>query len=311
MTERVYILVGPTAVGKSEIALRIAEKLGAWIISADSRQVYKGMDIGTAKPSETERARVRHFLVDVADPDYTFSAADFLSSVHDILRKASEQRRIVLVVGGTGLYVRALVKGFNLANTPRINEIHNELTAKFESDGLESLVKELEELDPKAAKAIELKNPRRVIRALEIIKATGKPIDEVRGACGPDEFEFIVIGLKRNRESLNERIRLRTYAMIHSGWIEEVRELMERKLHTESPAMTGIGYKEIREYLDGKITLDLAIEKIVIRTRQFAKRQMTWFSAEDYISWIDLESDDEQGDVAEKILDLFYEKSMR
>ena len=311
MTERVYILVGPTAVGKSEIALRIAEKLDAWIISADSRQVYRGMDIGTAKPTESERVRIKHFLIDVVDPDHTFSAGDFLSNAHDILQKAAEQKKAAMVVGGTGLYVRALVKGFNLANTPRISEIHESLIQRLEKDGLESLVDELKELDPKAAQAVDLKNPRRVVRALEIIKATGKPIDEARGRCDSDECEFVVVGLKRQRESLNERIRLRTYAMIHAGWIEEVRGLMERNLHLESPAMTGIGYKEIREYLDGEITLELAIERIITRTRQFAKRQMTWFNAEDYIDWVDLESDDKPEDVAEKILSMFCENSIR
>jgi len=307
MNKRVYILVGPTAVGKTEVALGIAEKLDAWIISADSRQVYRHMDIGTAKPSQADRMRVRHFLIDIIDPDSTFSAGAFLASAHDVIDEAFEKDVNILIVGGTGLYIRALVRGFDLADTPRIDEIRNELEEQLERDGLESLVEELRTLDPKAFEAIDSLNPRRVIRALEIIKATGKPLDDARGSRISEEMEFVVIGLRRERDSLGERIRLRTYSMLHAGWMDEVRELMKMNYPEESPAMSGIGYKELREFLEGKITLDLAIERIITRTRQYAKRQMTWFNADDFIRWCDLDADDEPGEISERILKLFLE----
>jgi len=243
MNKRVYILVGPTAVGKTEVALGIAEKLDAWIISADSRQVYRHMDIGTAKPSQADRMRVRHFLIDIIDPDSTFSAGAFLASARDVINEAFEKDVNILIVGGTGLYIRALVKGFDLADTPRIDEIRNELEEQLERDGLESLVEELGTLDPIAFDAIDSLNPRRVIRALEIIKATGKPLDDARGSRESEEMEFVVIGLRRERDSLGERIRLRTYSMLHAGWMDEVRELMKMNYPEESPAMSGIGYR--------------------------------------------------------------------
>lgn len=305
MGKRVYILVGPTAVGKSEIAMRIAERLDAWIISADSRQVYRYMDIGTAKPSQSDRARVKHFLIDVIDPDSTFSAGAFLEYASDIIKKSTEQNKNVLIVGGTGLYIRALVRGFDLAGTPRIDDIRSELENKLENEGLESLVEELRICDPEAFEAIDISNPRRVIRALEIIKATGKRLHEARGSSEPQDIKFVVIGLRRDRDSLNERIRLRTYSMLHQGWIDEVKSLMKMNYPEDSPAMSGIGYKELREYLEGIITLELAIERIITRTRQYAKRQMTWFNADDYIQWFDLNPDDDPEVVSSILLDWF------
>lgn len=305
MIKRIYILAGPTAAGKTDIALRIAEKLDAWIISADSRQVYRGMDIGTAKPSKSDRAMIKHFLLDVIDPDSVFSAGEFLTSALDIIKSAQQQNRNILVVGGTGLYIRALVKGFNLAGTPKIDDIRNELDERLKTCGLENLVEELNRLDSNASESIDLKNPRRVIRALEIVKATGKPLDQSRGSNERDDFNFAVIGLRRDREELRERIQSRINLMIESGWIDEVRNLASKNYDNDSPAMTGIGYKELREHLDGIIDLDLAVERINIRTRQYAKRQMTWFNADDYIRWFDLNSHDDIESVSERILHEF------
>jgi tRNA dimethylallyltransferase len=305
MKKRVHIIVGPTAVGKSEVALLVAEKLDAWIISADSRQVYKGMDIGTAKPNETERSRVRHLLIDIVEPDHTFSTAEFVDSCIDAINCTFENEKKALIVGGTGLYIRALVEGFDLANTPRIDEIHDELIDRLDKNGLDDLVKELHELDPVAAKEIDTNNPHRVIRALEIVKSSGKPLNASRGKEKPFDMEFQVIGLRRDRNELSERISKRTYAMIDSGWLDEVRDLMKLGLDESSPAMSGIGYYELRQYLNGGMTLDEAINKIIIRTRQYAKRQMTWFNREENIQWLDLESGENPEITSEKIIKLF------
>lgn len=305
MPKQVHIIVGPTSVGKSEVALQVAEKLDAWIICADSRQVYSGMDIGTAKPNEEERARVRHFLIDIVSPDSVFSTAEFVDAAKDAIKLAFDNGKKALIVGGTGLYIRALVAGFDFANVSRAEEIRDDISKRLEEQGLESLAEELHQLDPDAANEIDLKNPHRLIRALEIIKTTGKPLNESRGKCESADYDFAVVGLRRDRESLNERIRARTYSMIQAGWIDEVRELEKHHYPENSPAMTGIGYMELRQYLKGEITKEMAIERIIIRTRQYAKRQMTWFRADDYIRWIDLNTDDDPAVTADKVCQLF------
>ena len=305
MAKPVYIIVGPTAVGKSEVALNVAEKLDAWILCADSRQVYTGMDIGTAKPNKIERERVRHFLIDLVSPDEAFSTADFLDAAKEAIKQTLDNGKNVLIVGGTGLYIRALVEGFDLAHTVGAGEMREEISKRLEEKGLDSLVEELRKLDPDAANEIDMKNPHRVIRALEIIKTTGKSLNESRGKSESSEYNFVVVGLRRERESLNERIQARTYAMINAGWIDEVRELIKKNYNENSPAMTGIGYMELRQYLNGEITKEMAVERIIIRTRQYAKRQMTWFRADDYIQWIDLKTDDNPVVTAEKVCQLF------
>jgi len=305
MSKRVYIIVGPTSVGKSEVALNVAEKLDAWIICADSRQVYTGMDIGTAKPNKLERARVRHFLIDIVSPDSVFSTVEFVDAAKGAIKQAFDNGKNALIVGGTGLYIRALVAGFDFANVSRADEIRDDISKRLEEYGLDSLAEELHQLDPDAANEIDLKNPHRVIRALEIVKVRGKPLSESRGKNKSTEYDFAVVGLRRERESLNERIRARTYSMIQAGWIDEVRALEKHNYPENSPAMTGIGYKELRQYLQGEITKEMAIEKIIIRTRQYAKRQMTWFRADDYIKWIDLNTDDDPAVTADKVCQLF------
>jgi tRNA dimethylallyltransferase len=305
MLKRVHIIVGPTAVGKSEVALNVAQKLDAWIICADSRQVYTGMDIGTAKPNEMERARVKHFLIDIVSPDSVFSTAEFIDAAKGAIKQTFDNGKNALIVGGTGLYVRALVAGFDLANVSRADEIRDDISKRLEEHGLDTLAEELHQLDPDAANEIDVKNPHRVIRALEIIKTTGKPLSESRGKSESDEYDFMVVGLRRERESLNERIRVRTYSMIQAGWIDEVRELEKQNYPENSLAMTGIGYMELRQYLKGEITKEMAIERIIIRTRQYAKRQMTWFRANDYIRWIDLNTDDDPAVTADKVCQLF------
>jgi len=305
MSKRVYIIVGPTSVGKSEVALNVAEKLDAWIICADSRQVYSGMDIGTAKPNKLERARVRHFLIDIVSPDSVFSTVEFVDAAKGAIKQAFDNGKNALIVGGTGLYIRALVAGFDFANVSRADEIRDDISKRLEEHGLDSLAEELHQLDPDAANEIDLKNPHRVIRALEIVKVRGKPLSESRGKNKSTEYDFAVVGLRRERESLNERIRARTYSMIQAGWIDEVRALEKHNYPENSPAMTGIGYKELRQYLQGEITKEMAIEKIIIRTRQYAKRQMTWFRADDYIKWIDLNTDDDPAVTADKVCQLF------
>ena len=308
MRKRVYIIVGPTAVGKSDVALEVAQKLDAWIISADSRQIYTGMDIGTAKPSDAQRNTVKHFLIDIVNPTETFTAAKFLNAAKDAISFTTENGKKPLIVGGTGLYVRALVEGFDLADTPPDEEIRDEIINRLEEKGLENLASELHQLDPDAAKEIDINNPHRVIRALEIIKITGKSLNQARGKTAALDYDFTVVGLRRERESLNKRIENRTQTMIDSGWIDEVRELMKSDYPDNSPAMSGIGYMEIRRFLDSEITKEMAIERIITRTRQYAKRQMTWFNSDDYIQWIDINPEDEPAKIAQKVYNLFISK---
>ncbi|MGO8836800.1 MAG: tRNA (adenosine(37)-N6)-dimethylallyltransferase MiaA [Limisphaerales bacterium] len=300
LNARPVLLAGPTAAGKSEIALRLAEQLGGEIISADSMQVYRGLDVGTAKPSPADRARVPHHLVDILDLTESFDAAQFARRAHRAVAEIQSRGRAPVLCGGTGLYFRAFLEGLGEAPSADPN-----LRAELEAAPLEQLLEELRERDPVAYEKIDQQNPRRVIRAVEVIRLTGKPFSAQRARWETEarnpmpEARFFC--LMRSSSDLQARINTRVDAMFARGLVEETRGLLRRGLEQNKTAMQAIGYRQVVEHLRGERSLTETIELVKIRTRQFAKRQLTWFRARKNVEWIELKPDESLEKCAQKI----------
>jgi len=290
----VIIITGPTAIGKTAVSIALARAIGAEIISADSRQVYIGLDIGTAKPSMSERGGVRHHLIDIVAPQSDFTVADFQRLAFEALDEIHRRGKRALIVGGTGLYVRALADRPSFQGQPPIPELRREILEEIARRGAQSLYDELARLDSEAASKIHPNNIPRLVRALEVIRATGRPFSEgVRtDRDRPDESDFLwrIIGLSMDREALYRRINQRVIDMIHQGWLDEVRDLLQSSATGNEKPLMGLGYKDVVDHIRGRQSLDSAIERIQRDTRRFAKRQLTYFRTLKGIQWIDLES---------------------
>jgi tRNA dimethylallyltransferase len=299
---RVLLIAGATATGKSEIALLLAEQLNGEIISVDSMQVYRGLDIGTAKPSAAERRRVRHHLIDVADLNESFDAAQFARSAQAAVREIQSRGRLPILCGGTGLYFKAFLDG--LGDAPPADAA---LRAELEATPLPDLLRELEKRDPAAFAKIDRKNPRRVIRAIEVIRLTGKPFSAQRADwAGSSEKEALpFFGLSRSSADLHARINVRVDLMFERGLVEETKHLLPHGLAENKFALQAIGYRQVVEHLHGERDLAATIELVKIRTRQFAKRQMTWFRKHGRMRWIDCAPGDSAASLAKKIAALF------
>jgi tRNA dimethylallyltransferase len=283
-------IAGPTAVGKSEIALALAEQLGGEIISADSMQVYRGLDIGTAKPSPAERARVPHHLIDICNLTESFDAAQFIRLAQTAIAEIQSRNRVPVFCGGTGLYFKAFLSG--LGEAPSANP---ELRAELEAASFESLLGELRERDPEAYEKIDKQNPRRVIRAVEVIRLTGKKFSEQRAEwkaeSGKRKAENFFC-INRQPADLHARINLRVDEMFQRGLVDETCGLLQHGLEQNKTAMQAIGYRQVVEHLRGEHNLAETIEQVKIRTRQFAKRQLTWFRRQLTPEWIELKLGD-------------------
>jgi tRNA dimethylallyltransferase len=302
------LLAGATATGKSEIALLLAEQLGGEIISVDSMQVYRGLDIGTAKSSPADRHRVAHHLIDLADLTESFDAARFARLAHDAVCKIRQRKRLPILCGGTGLYFKAFLEG--VGNAPPADAV---LRARLESTPLAELLAELEKRDPETFEKIDRQNPRRVIRALEVIRLTGKPYSTQRAAwaasaTGPGTRSSGFFGVLRDGDDLRARIDARVDLMFRRGLVEEVRQLLERGLAKNKTAMQAIGYRQVVEHLRGERSLPETIELVKIRTRQFAKRQMTWFRKHASIQWIECHPQDSTESISERIFSAWNAK---
>ncbi len=297
MSERKLIaIVGPTASGKTRLAVEIARRLGGEIIGADSRQVYRRMDIGTAKPMAEERAAARHHLIDVVDPDEAFSLGRWLDLANEALDDVWSCGKLPLLVGGTGQYVWALLEGWRV---PRVAP-QNGLRAELESQPPDELIEELRRVDPEAGAFVDPRNVRRVVRALEVYRATGKPFSFWRTKEAP-AFESLVIGLRLSRDELYRRIDERVEAMFEGGLVDEVRGLLTMGYSRDLPAMSGIGYREACAFLAGEITLETAIERTKTGTHRLARHQNAWFKAGDErIRWVDAGGSDEVFRIAEE-----------
>jgi tRNA dimethylallyltransferase len=273
----VVAIVGPTAAGKTALSLALARRLGAEIVSADSRQVYRGMDIGTAKPTAAERAAAPHHLIDVVDPDEEFSLATYQDMATQAIAAIAARGRLPLVVGGTGQYLAALLQGWQLPRVAPDPELRARLEREAAQQGAVALHDRLARVDPEAAASILPSNVRRVIRALEVFELTGRPISEQRAMRAPP-YRTATIWLTLAAERLYARIDVRVDAMVAAGLVEEVRGLVARGFGWELPAMSGLGYREFRPYLAGEAALAEAVQRLKYDTHAFARRQKSWFA---------------------------------
>ncbi|MBE0431268.1 MAG: tRNA (adenosine(37)-N6)-dimethylallyltransferase MiaA [Dehalococcoidia bacterium] len=283
------VVVGPTAVGKSDLALRLAGCFDAEIISADSRQVYRYMDIGTSKPSVADRAAVPHHVIDVVDPDEDFSLAMYRDLAIEALEVIKGKGKLPLLVGGSGLYVWSLVEGWRIPEVPPDRELRRRFEARAEREGGQGLYRELRDIDPASADRINPGNIRRIIRALEIYHSTGRQPSELQRKEAP-RFPFLLVGLTQERGDLYRRIDRRVDKMMELGLVEEVDRLLKRGYSPSLPSMSGIGYKQAAQFLRGEMTLSEAVDKIKHETHRLARRQYAWFRLSDSrITWYHLE----------------------
>jgi tRNA dimethylallyltransferase len=279
-------IVGPTGSGKSDLALALAERLPIEIVVADSRQVYRGMDVGTAKPDASARARVPHHLLDLVSPDQPFTLADWLERVRAVLPEIARRGRIPLVVGGTGLYLSALVDGYDLGAQPWSPHVRARLLAELESEGLEPLAERLARLDPAAAARTDLRNPRRVLRALERLEGDSASLRIGRAGGVPYPGRVGIIGISRPRDVLYRRIDARAATLFAGGLLDEVRGLLAAGYTPDLEPMTGHGYREAARVVVGEWDTARAVEVTARHTRQYAKRQLSWFRRDPRIVWL-------------------------
>lgn len=281
------VLVGPTAVGKTALSLSLAREFHGEIISGDSMQIYKYMDIGTAKASLEERAVVPHHLIDLYDPDVSFSVQQFQKIARKQIEQVYLRQHLPMLVGGTGLYVEAITYDYQMPYVQEDTQFREELRRLAEERGNHILHDRLSQVDPRSAKNIHPNDQKRCIRALEVFHQTGRPMSELKGK-GESPYHLLWIGLDMPRELLYERINRRVDLMIEAGLIEEVKRLREMGYKQTSTSMHAIGYKEIHKYLDGEWSLEQAVERIKKGSRNYAKRQLSWFRRYQEIHWFDV-----------------------
>jgi tRNA dimethylallyltransferase len=285
------LLIGPTAVGKTELSIQLAERLKGEIVSADSRLFYRGMDIGTAKPTLEERARVPHHLIDVANPDETWSLALFQKKAAEIIANIHQRGQLPFLVGGTGQYARAVTEGWSPPAVKPDPHLRSELEKLREENGADWLHTKLHELDPLAAEKIDPRNVRRTVRALEVILTTGKPFSLQRGQSD-SPYRLLTIGLKRPRAELYKRVDERIESMFAAGLVEEVKALLEKGYLPELPTMSAIGYRECIRVVKGEWSIEQAKVEMRRATRMFVRRQANWFKETDPgIHWFDAGQD--------------------
>lgn len=279
MNNRVIAVVGATASGKTSYAIELAKKINGEIISADSRLVYKGMDIGTAKPTIDEMQEIPHYMIDVVEPEYNYSVGLYVKEAQKHITDIISRGKVPIVVGGTGLYFRVLLENYDLPDVKPDYELRKELSSYSYEELLEMLTK----LDEKAANSVEKNDKKKLIRYIEIIKLAGKPLDLVRGVK-EKEFNVEWVGLNFPREILYDRINKRVDLMIEQGLIDETKKLLQKHGRISNITDT-IGYREVLSYLDGELSLDEAKDKLKQNTRNYAKRQLTWFRKNEQINW--------------------------
>jgi tRNA dimethylallyltransferase len=286
LRQRAWVILGSTAVGKTDVALLLAERWGGEIISADSSAVYRGLDIGSAKPTPAEQRRVRFHLIDVADPSEVFTAARFRELALQAMADIQARGKRVLIVGGTGLYLRVLLHGFSLAPPPADPEVRARWKAEVERVGAPALHARLQQIDPLAAARIHPNDAVRITRAFEVYDMTGAPISQWQQRANA-ELPALKIGLTMPREQLYARIDQRVDKMIAQGMLEEVRTLLQNGYNPEQPALKGLGYRHLIGYIQGRVSWDESVRLWKRDTRRFAKRQMTWFRTEPGVHWVD------------------------
>ncbi len=285
---KVIVICGPTASGKTALSIELAKKINGEIISSDSMQIYKDMDIGTAKPTKQEMQEIKHYLLNFVEPDQRYSVAQFKKDAEKAIEEILAKNKVPIIVGGTGLYVDSLIYGIEYQEIELDKKYREELEEKAQKEGLETLYEQAQKIDPQAMEKISANDKKRILRILEIYHSTGKTKtqQEIESRKNEVKYDYKVFALNMEREKLYERINKRVDIMIEQGLIQEVENLCSK--YTEFPtAMQGLGYKEVVEYLQGKISEQEMIEKIKMETRRYAKRQLTWFRKNKQTIWLD------------------------
>ena len=308
MLDALLVVVGPTGVGKSQVAIHLAAKIKAEIISADSRKIYRGMDIGTAKPSYTERRKIPHHLIDIVWPDEVFSAAEFGRRANVIMREIQHKDRLPLLVGGSGLYVRAAVDG--IFSGPGANrDLRARLEKIEEEGGSGTLHRELEKIDPLSASRLHSHDTRRVIRALEVYRLSGSPISALQKQTHHSPLAHgVIVGLTMERKTLYEAIDRRVDSMMADSLLEEVRILLSKGYGEDLVSMEGLGYGRIITHLKGECSREEAVRLIKRDTRRFAKHQLTWFKGDPRIIWLHRNGTTTPGETSRKIMEILLKK---
>lgn len=279
-------VIGPTAAGKSQLAFHLAQNFQGEIVNADSRQVYRYMDIGTAKPSRADLSLIRHHLIDLINPNESFSLAVYQRLAFEAIEDIQRRHKLPLLVGGSGLYVWSVIEGWKIPPVPPNDEFRHELEKRAQEKGGYALFQELQKVDPVAATTIMPGNVRRIVRALEIHQKTGRPVSEL-WKKQPPPYPILIIGLTMQRDNLYRRVDSRVDEMIKQGLVDEVKDLMAKGYTLDLPSMSGIGYKQIAMFIQGQMDLTLAIEQIKRATHRFARHQYAWFRPGDTrIRWL-------------------------
>ncbi len=286
--QKVIVICGPTASGKTSLSIELAKKIDGEIVSADSMQIYKDMTIGTAKPRPDEMQGITHYLIDFVPPNTRYSVANYKKDAISAIRKIIENKKVPIIVGGTGLYIESLIYGIDYYDVKIDLKYREKLEKIIAEKGLKYLYEKAKQIDPEAMKKISENDKKRICRVLEIYNATGKSKTqlEIESRKNGPEYEYLLFGISMEREKLYDRINKRVDIMLEEGLIDEVKKLLDK--YKEFPtAMQGLGYKEVVEYLKGSYSLNEMIEKIKMETRRYAKRQLTWFRKYDNIIWLD------------------------
>jgi tRNA dimethylallyltransferase len=300
--DTVIIIVGATCVGKTALSLILAEQLNGEIVSADSRQIYKGMDIGTDKPSEEIRKKVKHHMIDIVYPDEYYSAGRYGKEAKEIIDRLISDGKFPIVVGGAGLYIRALTDGI-FPELKKDYTIKKYLREKVGKEGINGLYSYLEKIDPESAVRLNPLDKQRIVRAVEVYEVLGKPLSELlKIESHPLNHKILFIGLERNRTELYHKIEKRIDGMIQKGLVEEVKILREKGYHRELDSMRALGYREVHQYLDNEFSLEEAIKLMKRKSRNYAKRQITWFKKIENIKWFHLSEDDKLENIADFVM---------
>ncbi|WP_319941360.1 tRNA (adenosine(37)-N6)-dimethylallyltransferase MiaA [Metabacillus sediminilitoris] len=285
---KLVVIIGPTAVGKTKLSIDLAHRLNGEIISGDSMQIYKGMDIGTAKITEAEMEGIKHHLLDIKNPDEDFSVAEFQHRVRPLIDEISNQSKTPMIVGGTGLYIQSVLYNYQFTENPSDPEFRSNMELVLKEKGEHAIHEMLEKIDPESASKIHPNNSRRVIRALEVFHCTNKPMSEYISSQEQELlYDVALVGLTMDRDILYERINKRVDIMVAQGLFEEVKWLYDKGIRN-TQSIQAIGYKEIYDYFDGKITFDDAINQLKQNSRRYAKRQLTWFRNKMDVNWFDM-----------------------
>ena len=308
MTTPLIILTGPTAVGKTDLSIQLAKAVDAEIVSADSMQIYKYMDIGSAKVTEEEMQGVKHYLVDEIEPDMPFSVSEYKRMAEEYIDEISSRGKNVIVTGGTGLYLNSLIYDMDFGKSDANQELRDKLNKELEENGPAYMYEKLVSLDKEVAERIHPNNTKRVIRAIEVAMSGEKMNDFSKDLRYNKKYRPIIIVLNRDRQALYDRINLRVDIMLKNGLIEEVKGLLEKGYTKDMISMQGIGYKEIIKYFDGEYTLDEAIEIIKRDSRRYAKRQLTWFRRYEDAKWFEIDKFDSAEELKDAVVS--YVKEM-